>query len=106
MILPDSLPGQSRRNGQPSIMKTHIFKNDFLNKVVESQTTRRATAHHHNGIRSHLKGLDEISQDHFKRKTDALIGVEDTQGQGFSAGFMRNKIRNGGGLCNSLAADM
>ncbi len=29
-------------------------------------------AHHHNGIRFHLKGLDEFPQNNFKRKTDTL----------------------------------
>ncbi len=32
-------------------------------------------AHHHNGIRSHLKSFDKIFQDDFKRKTDALSFV-------------------------------
>jgi hypothetical protein len=56
-------------------MKTHISQGHFLNKVIESQTTGRAAAHLHNGIRSHLKSFDKIFQDDFKRKTDALSFV-------------------------------
>ena len=106
MILPHGLPSQPRWNGQPSIMEAHIFKDHFLDKVIESQTTGRATTHHHNGIRSHPKGFDEIPQDDFERKTDTLIRVEDTQGQGFSAGFRGNNIGNAGGFCNRLAKDV
>jgi len=72
MILPDGLPGQPRWHGQPSIKKTHIFKDHFLNKIIKSQTTGNATAHLHNGIHSHLKNFNKIFQDDFKRKTDAL----------------------------------
>ena len=87
-------------------MKAHIFKDHFLNKVVESEAARRAAADHHNGIRSHLKGFDKISQDNFKWKTDRLIRVEDTEGQSFSAGFRRKDIGNAGGLCDGLAEDV
>jgi hypothetical protein len=77
-----------------------------LNKIIETKTTGRAASDHHNGIRSSLKGLDEISQNDFKGKTDTLIRVEDTQGQGFSTGFRRNNIGNSGGLRNCLAEDV
>jgi hypothetical protein len=87
-------------------MKAHIFEDHFLNKVIESETARRPAADHHNGIRPHLKGFDKISQDNFKRETDTLIRVEDTEGQGLATGFRRKDVRNAGGLCDRLAEDV
>jgi hypothetical protein len=87
-------------------MKAHIFKDHFLNKIIEPKTTGRTTPYHDNGIGPHLKSFDEIPQDDFKRKTDTLIGMEDAQGQGFSAGLRRKNIRDAGSLCDRFAEDM
>src|SRR4030042_1177130 len=106
IILPDGLPGQPGREGQPSDMTAHTLEDHFLNEVVESQTTGRTTAHHDNGTRSHLQGLNKVSQNDLEGKADTFIRMEDTEGQRFSGGFRRNDIRNLSGLCNGLAEDM
>src|SRR5512136_1048089 len=70
-------------------MESHIFKDHLLNQVIESQTTGRTTAHHDNGIRSHLQGFNKVSQNDLKGKADAFVRMEDTKGEGSSAGFRR-----------------
>jgi hypothetical protein len=87
-------------------MKPHIFENDLLNEIIETQAAGRTAAHHDNRIGPHLEGFDKIPQDDFEREANAFIGMEDAQVQGSTAGFGRNDIRNPGSFCNGFAEDV